>query len=182
MLNKNLKNLIMLGTVLFSILIAGKAMAATNNPYSYPYSYDSSYQYFQYPGYSPEPVKKEIKTEEGNTIINNYYYYTDGSNVPVRDVVNTNTNGYLTNNRNTTNNHLSEYPVYAYNQAQGVYPNYMAASAFGAYDNGNNYTRNNSYGFLPNTFGQWILTIILILGIIVVYRVIMRQFKKEKAA
>jgi hypothetical protein len=174
MLNKNLKNLIILGTVLFSILIAGKAMAATNNPYSYPYSYDSSYQYFQYPGYSPEPVKKETKTEEGNTIINNYYYYPN-DNTP-------NANQYVASNRNTTNNNLSEYPIYAYNQAQGVYPNYMAASAFGAYDNGNNNVRNTSYGFLPNTFGQWILTIILILGIIVVYRVIMRQFKKEKIA
>lgn len=181
-----MKNLIVFGIALFSVFMAQEAMAATNNPYAYPYytTNDTAYQYFQYSGYSPEPVKKETKkTDEGTTVINNYYYYTDGSNVPVLAGSTTNNNGYVTSNKtNTTNNHLSEYQVYAYNGTDGAYPNYMSASALGAYNNQNNNVKNSNHGFLPNSFGQWVLTIILILAIIVVYRVIMRQFKKEKPA
>jgi hypothetical protein len=187
MFNLKIKNLIVAGTVLFLMFVAGNAMAATNNPYSYSSSSFSSnnpsYQYYQYPGYSPEPVKKETKkTEDGTTVINNYYYYTDGSNIPVVKTTTSNVNGYLTNNGNTTNNHLSEYQAYTYNATNNSYPNYMTASAYGSYNNQNNIDRNFNNGFLPNTFWQWFLTIILILGIIVVYRVMMRQFKKEKTA
>lgn len=178
------KNLILFGIIFFALLISTKAMAATNNPFVYPNTYGPEYyQYFQYAGYSPEPVKQEVKKDEGNTVINNYYYYNDTSSVPT-SMTSTNSTqyNYEVPNRNTTNNHLSEYQVYAYNGMNGSHPNYLSASAYGSYGEQVNNSRNSSFGFLPNTFFKWVLTILLIFGIIVVFRVIIRLTKKTVTA
>lgn len=175
------KNLILFGAIFFSLLISTKVMAATNNPFVYPNVYGPDYyQYFQYTGYSPEPVRQEAKKEEGNTVINNYYYYNDVPSVS-SPVVDNNSIQYNfeTPNRNTTNNHLSEYGVYTYSGMSGAHPNYLSASAYGSYGEQVNNSRNSSFGFLPNTFFKWVLTILLIFAIVVVFRLIVRLTKKE---
>lgn len=137
-------------------------------------------------------------TSQTPTVINNYYYNTPANTASATSSTNTATKSTVTSTSNksattSTNNQVASFVNGArvasasttgysrydsvplarevvsggYNNG-GYYGNNLGASAYGS-------TGYSAVNFLPNTFLGWLLLAILVSGIIVVYRLIVRR-------
>lgn len=194
MFTKISKNLIVFGIVVLSFVFANNAYARTyafsgeptgeygfipsgdlssarnlynvNNRYSYPY-YNTN-------------TNSQSKTSTSNSnpsVVNNYYYNNSSSTKTTESSTSKTTTSQTA--KNTTSNSNSSAPLAkevsgnANSSSNGIYRN-LGASAYGSGSYG------DSSDFMPDTFFEWLLVILLILAIIVVYRMIIRNIKKSK--
>lgn len=197
--NKTIKNLIILGIIIFSFALADNAYAVNyafsndpvvrynpNNSYYnnynelYGYRYNpvnNHYPYYsqnypQYSYYQQSVYNPPVTVVKPNTpVVNNYYYQTAPATV-AKTTTTTKTNTDTSNtstNKNTTTS-----------DTDGVYNNSLGASAYNGSSqaNGNGLTAlslRGSGGFMPSSIWQWLLVIILILTIIIISRMFVRK-------
>lgn len=170
----------------------------TYSGYDNPYLFNSNYGSYN-PGNSNANTGTKTNTATTSTptsstnptIVNNYYYNTSAPSTSTstktaetsssKTATSTNTvSGAKVASASTTGvGYYNDVPLAreanngrAYSSTS--YVNNLGASAYGL----NNYGVSSS--FMPNTFFGWVLTILLVMAIIVVYRMILRKHREAK--
>lgn len=159
MKNKAIKNLIILGTIIFSFNFAHSVSAFNSSFYSV--DSDNSQDSYQSADYSSgRGYSGEQGTSTGTPVVNNYYYTTSaGSATSTSDSTTTKTPSTATSTVTST---LDK-------NGDGINDNLLGASA------ANGLTAlslRGSGGFMPTSIWQWILVAVLILIIIVLIRTV----------
>ena len=179
---KTIKNLIILGTIVFSFGIVNNSFAYSCDGYdcdynsSYGYrSIDSDYEYNN----EDDINYRSIGSSEKRTTVNNYYYGSDpyisrSSAIKSSDSSSVkNTNIDLSSNDSNTEN-----DNFGLRDGSSVDRNLLGASA------ANGLTAlslRGSGGFMPSSIWQWILAGILLLVIIILIRVLINSSNKRSA-
>lgn len=171
-----------------------------NNPYMYGSEWNN------YNNTAFKPISRPVSNPErydnvarNPGVVNNYYYGTIASTDTATKTNNsvatktTNTTTNKTSNTTTTSNDkvasaptsktdtknsippAKEVKVGSYNNS-GVYSNNLGASAYGSVSS------RTSGSFMPNTILGWILTTLVIMAIVVVYRLIVRKNREVNIA
>lgn len=193
MFTKISKNLIVFGIVVLSFVFANNAYAKTyafsgepTGSYGFSQSgdlYNARNLYnvnngYSYPYYNTNTGSQtRTSTSSSNPSVVNNYYYNNSSSTKTTESSTSKTTTTQTA-KNTTSNSNSSVPLVKEvsgnaNSTNGVYRN-LGASAYGSG------SYSGSSDFMPDTFFEWLLVILLILAIIVVYRMIIRNIKKSK--
>jgi len=200
MKSKTIKNLIVFGAVIFSLILVDK-VSAYYNPYdsSYwlepisnnsiedytdPYAYEDDYYYVRtYPQNSyQQSGSTSSTTSSGTRIVNNYYYQTAPTSTTSSKTTTSSTTKATSSNTNSNSvasntNAVSTNGTGYYNGGYN-YGNGLGASAYDSYLNQKEGSRitaltlKGSGGFMPSSIWQWILVVILILAIIIISRLI----------
>jgi len=194
MFNKITKNLIILGVIIFSFAVVNNVYAARYSDGFTGYSrtgfynretpsdsYDQEYSRYDY---GQQQVSSSSSSAQGGTnptVVNNYYYSTTPKTSTTSNTTSSTTSNSTVKNNTVTQGDKTNVPNANIVARSGGSANYLGASAY----NGSNFAAsagsNNSDGFMPNTVGEWILTIILILAIVIISRIIARKAKENKA-
>jgi len=138
-------------------------------------SYNQPYnQYDQYGYTQPVPTTqyRVVQSQAQRPVVNNYYYQTTGSTNKVASSTTTKTVAKTTDKTDTsssdksaTDNQNDSEDVFNSDQS---YYNGLTALSF-----------RGDGGFLPSSFWQWLLVIVLILAIVIIVRLINRSSYKE---
>lgn len=202
MMNKTTKNLIILGTILFSLNFANSAFASSsfytnssnsdnldnnqnyyqdsyrNNNYDYNYNsnHNSNYRDYNYDS-NYNPRRQNTQTE--TPIINNYYYPTP-TTTKTSTSTSTSSSSFIEKTPVATSTVATTTPAPA-PAPTPVVANTLDQNGDGINDNllgasaANGLTAlslNGSGGFMPSSIWQWILVAFLILIIIVLIRTV----------
>ena len=166
--------------------------------YDNPYLFSPGYGNYNNYGYNntntgskTNPTASTSTSNTNPTVVNNYYYNTSAPSASASTKTAETTSSKTATSTNTVSSvkvaSASTTGVGYYNDvplakeanngrtySATSYVNNLGASAYGA----NNYGISSS--FMPNTFFGWVLTILLVMAIIVVYRMILRKHRETK--
>lgn len=188
---KNTKNLIVFGVIAFSFLFTNFAFADypvyafSRNNFDIREAEDMGYERQYYTESYRENETGRYVTEDKPVIVYNYYYGTNEA--PKASSSSTTTNTTTNNTKevvsNTSNTKVASSTPSAQvksanvrnTASNGSVSGNLGASAYGSVG------ASRSTGFMPNTFGGWFLVILLILAIVVLYRMIVRKTRENKA-
>lgn len=166
--------------------------------YNNPYLFSPGYGNYNNYGYNnanttpkTNPATTTTTSNTNPTVVNNYYYNTSSPATSTATKTTETTSSKTATSTNTVSSakvaSASTTGVGYYNDvplareanngraySATSYVNNLGASAYGS----GNYGISSS--FMPNTFFGWVLTILLVMAIIVVYRMILRKHREAK--
>lgn len=184
MKNRLTKNLIILGTIIFSLALANGA-SASSRCYGY---YCSNYLGSYNVDYNSD-ISSDYSNQSGVPVVNNNYYYPATAKAVTAPTTSsatgtatgTATGGAInsaipntasgvnnTSDSNTSNNGATTNS--SFTSTRGISGNLLGASAFNGLTA---LSLRGSGGFMPSSIWQWILVVILILIIIILGRTLL---------
>lgn len=173
---KTIKNLIILGTIVFSFGIAGNSSAYSCSGYEC--DYNSSYGYRSVgSGYDAENYDDSNSNINERTIVNNYYYGTPSS-VNKNSTSNSSDSVKNTGNDSSSDNLNTDSEDLGILNDSDVKSNLLGASAASGLTA---LSLRGSGGFMPSSIWQWILAGILLLVIIILIRVLINNSNKKSS-